>query len=119
MKPWRSWRRSQSPPADYKTYDEYSHHHQVLKRATDPAHGHQFYSNPVLDKYVYQDYEDQGVMNDIREKLRYIVKDHATRVKLKTFSQKYWELAAKEFKATGEPMVVILIKTWLRTHAKM
>ena len=91
----------------------------MLKRATDPAHGHQFYSNPVLDKYVYQDYEDQGVMNDIREKLRYIVKDHARRVKLKTFSQKYWELAAKEFKATGEPMVLILIKTWLRTHAKM
>ena len=58
-------------------------------------------------------------MNDIREKLRYIVKDHARRVKLKTFSQKDWELAAKEFKATGEPMVLILIKTWLRTHAMM
>ena len=107
------------PAADYKTYDEYNLHHQVLKRATDPAHGHQFYSNPALNKYIYQDYEDQGVINDIREKLKYIVKDHARRVKLKTFSQKDWEDAAREFKATGEHMTLILIKNWLRNHAKM
>ena len=72
------------------------HHHQVLKRATDPAHGHQFYFNPAIDTYIYQDYEDQSVMNDIREKLKYIVKDHARRLKLKTFTQKEPTLCSQQ-----------------------